>query len=265
MRTTVGLLLALCAMGAATADVIAVIGTGKVGSALGTEFAAQGHTIVYGSRDPTSESVRELVQRTGNGATATFQSNAVRNADIVILAVPGMLAGDITAGLGDLSGKIIVDPTNPINFTNDGIRHGVDTSNGEIIQAAAPDAHVVKAFNVLSWQYMIDPDASGGPISIPLAVKVGPYFSSMGNFANRLVSAGADGLVLFNRFYQPDIDLETLSVEPNLVLEIAFDSIQPSKRHDSGLSLRFPRIKAIRRDKGPDDIDTLRSARALLG
>ncbi len=53
-------------------------------------------------------------------------------------------------------------------------------------------------------------------------------------------------------------------VEPNLVLEIAFDSIQPSKRHDSGLSLRFPRIKAIRRDKTLADIDTLRSARALL-
>ncbi|MCH7226674.1 ATP-dependent DNA ligase [Haloferula sp. A504] len=54
-------------------------------------------------------------------------------------------------------------------------------------------------------------------------------------------------------------------VEPNLVLEIAFDSIQPSKRHDSGLALRFPRIKAIRRDKTLADIDTLRSAKALLG
>jgi DNA ligase-1 len=49
------------------------------------------------------------------------------------------------------------------------------------------------------------------------------------------------------------------------VLEIAFDSIPPSTRHDSGLALRFPRIKAIRRDKTPDDIDTLRSAKALLG
>ncbi|WP_338685411.1 ATP-dependent DNA ligase [Haloferula helveola] len=54
-------------------------------------------------------------------------------------------------------------------------------------------------------------------------------------------------------------------VEPNLVLEIAFDSIQPSKRHDSGLSLRFPRIKAIRRDKTADEIDTLAYARSLLG
>jgi DNA ligase-1 len=53
-------------------------------------------------------------------------------------------------------------------------------------------------------------------------------------------------------------------VEPNLVLEIAFDAIRPSPRHDSGLALRFPRIKAIRRDKPVTEIDTLESARALL-
>lgn len=169
MRTLAGFLLLVFGAGHAGADVIAVIGTGKVGSALGTEFAAAGHTIVYGSRDPTSEAVRGLVERTGNGSTVTFQADAARHADIVILAVPGMLAGDIAAGLGDLSGKIIIDPTNPISFSNDGIVHGVATSNGEIIQAAAPKSYVVKAFNVLSWQYMIDPAASGGPISVPLA------------------------------------------------------------------------------------------------
>lgn len=54
-------------------------------------------------------------------------------------------------------------------------------------------------------------------------------------------------------------------VEPCVVLEIAFDSIQPSARHASGLALRFPRIKAIRRDKTPADIDTLASARRLAG
>jgi NADPH-dependent F420 reductase len=168
MRKILGFLLLVITSGTAAADVIAVIGTGKVGSALGAEFAAQGHTIVYGSRDPASEAVNALIDKTGNGASATFQSDAVKDADIVILAVPGMLAGDIAASLGDLSGKIIIDPTNPINFSNNSITHGVDTSNGEIIQAAAPDAYVVKAFNVLSWQYMIDPDASGGPISIPI-------------------------------------------------------------------------------------------------
>lgn len=53
-------------------------------------------------------------------------------------------------------------------------------------------------------------------------------------------------------------------VEPTIVLEIAFDSINSSKRHNSGLALRFPRIKAIRRDKSPADIDSLQAARALL-
>jgi DNA ligase-1 len=54
-----------------------------------------------------------------------------------------------------------------------------------------------------------------------------------------------------------------LEVKPDIVLEVAFDSIQPSKRHASGLALRFPRIKAIRRDKTPDAIDTLAYARKL--
>jgi DNA ligase-1 len=54
-------------------------------------------------------------------------------------------------------------------------------------------------------------------------------------------------------------------VEPDTVLEIAFDSINPSKRHNSGLALRFPRIKAIRRDKTPQDIDTLHYAQKLAG
>ena len=55
-------------------------------------------------------------------------------------------------------------------------------------------------------------------ISIPLAVKVGPYFSAMGNMGVRLGQAGADGLVLFNRFFQPDIDLETMETQPRLHL-----------------------------------------------
>jgi dihydroorotate dehydrogenase (fumarate) len=55
-------------------------------------------------------------------------------------------------------------------------------------------------------------------VSIPLAVKVGPFFSALPYVARRLVAAGADGLVLFNRFLQPDIALDTLRVEPRLVL-----------------------------------------------
>jgi len=57
-----------------------------------------------------------------------------------------------------------------------------------------------------------------GSVSIPLAVKVGPFYSAFGHMAAQLVEAGADGLVLFNRFLQPDIDLETLVVAPGLTL-----------------------------------------------
>lgn len=55
-------------------------------------------------------------------------------------------------------------------------------------------------------------------VSIPLAVKIGPFFSSIPNMAQRLVEAGANGLVLFNRYLEPDIDLETLDVVPHLAL-----------------------------------------------
>jgi dihydroorotate dehydrogenase (fumarate) len=60
-------------------------------------------------------------------------------------------------------------------------------------------------------------------IDIPLAVKVGPYFSSMANMARRLTEAGADGLVLFNRFYQPDIHLEDLEVVPDVHLSTSVE------------------------------------------
>lgn len=55
-------------------------------------------------------------------------------------------------------------------------------------------------------------------VKIPVAVKIGPYFSAMANMAVRLEKAGAEGLVLFNRFYQPDFDLDNLEVVPHLVL-----------------------------------------------
>jgi dihydroorotate dehydrogenase (fumarate) len=55
-------------------------------------------------------------------------------------------------------------------------------------------------------------------VTIPVAVKLSPFFSNMANMAKRLDAAGANGLVLFNRFYQPDIDLDELAVKPNILL-----------------------------------------------
>jgi len=64
-------------------------------------------------------------------------------------------------------------------------------------------------------------------VTIPVAIKIGPYFSALANMAQRLDQAGADGLVLFNRFYQPDIDLEELTVVPNVLLSTSYDMRLP--------------------------------------
>ena len=64
-------------------------------------------------------------------------------------------------------------------------------------------------------------------IQVPLAVKLGPWFTAFGNLAVRLQEAGADGLVLFNRLYQPDIDLDTLEVVPRLSLSTSAETRLP--------------------------------------
>ncbi len=151
------------------ADTIAVIGTGDVAAALGPEFAAQGHTMVYGSRNPSRDEVRALVERTVGDASATSPAESVAGADIVVMAVPGAVVEAVTGSLGDLSGKIIIDPTNAIDRHADGyLTLSYETSSAEMIQGVAPGAHVVKAFNTLNWRTMVDPDSSGGPVSIPL-------------------------------------------------------------------------------------------------
>ncbi len=77
-------------------------------------------------------------------------------------------------------------------------------------------------------------------VSIPVAVKLSPYFSSTANMCKRMVDAGADGLVLFNRFYQPDIDLENLDVVPNLVLSSSNELRLPLR----WVAILYGRIKA---------------------
>jgi len=153
------------------AETIAVIGTGNVGSALGPEFAAQGHTIVYGSREPEREDVLALVGRTAGNASAKTPEEAVAGADMVVLAVPGTAAVEVTRGLGDLTGKVIIDPTNVYSRGPGGLTHGIEGkgSNAALIQAAAPGATVVKAFNTLNVAQMVDPETAGGPITIMVA------------------------------------------------------------------------------------------------
>ena len=95
-------------------------------------------------------------------------------------------------------------------------------------------------------------------LHIPLAVKLSPYYSAFASFARHLSEAGADGLVLFNRFYQPDLDIETLEVIPNLDLSrsaelrlplrwvaLLFDRIEADFAITSGVHTREDVVKAI--------------------
>jgi len=77
-------------------------------------------------------------------------------------------------------------------------------------------------------------------VTIPVAVKLSPFFSNFANMAKKLDDAGADGLVLFNRFYQPDIELETLEVKPNILLSTPMAMRVPLR----WVALLYDRIRA---------------------
>jgi hypothetical protein len=153
----------------ATAETIAMIGTGNVGAALGRRFAERGHTVAYGSRNPAAADVRELVAATGNGAVAVTPAQAAARSDVVVLAVPWSAAEDVVRGLGDLTGKIVVDPTNPRVMASDGVAdYPRDGSNAERIAGLAPGADVVKAFSTLGAETMDDPAVADGPVTVPV-------------------------------------------------------------------------------------------------
>lgn len=98
----------------------------------------------------------------------------------------------------------------------------------EFMEQAGADALELNIFDVpadpelsasdLETRYCNIVRAIRKSVRIPIAVKLGPYFTSCSNFARKLSAAGADGVVIFNRFYQPDFDLEEMEVTPNLVL-----------------------------------------------
>ena len=155
---------------AGRSETIALIGTGDVSAAFGPRLAQLGHQVIYGSRTPDRPDVQEMLQATGSGATAALPGEAAAQADIVMINVPWSVAEEVVLGLGDLAGKIIIDPINPRIVDEDGYRnYPTYTSNAERIQNLAPRAFVVKAFNTISSDTMIDPDVLGHPVTIPIA------------------------------------------------------------------------------------------------
>lgn len=121
---------------------IAVIGTGKIGGTLGRKWRETGHDVVYGSRDTSGDGP--------GGAPRLPVAEAVGDAGVVLLAVPGRAVGEVaSANAAALDGKVVIDAAN---------RMGEPEINSHAaIAAAAPGARYVRAFNTLGWENFAEP------------------------------------------------------------------------------------------------------------
>ena len=137
---------------------IAVIGAGKVGSALGSGWSKAGHTIIFGVRDVNKADLKALCARTG--ATALTSADAAGQGDVVVLALPWTVAEGAVKALGNLKGKIIIDSMNPLVMKDGalGLERGFTTSGGEAVASWLPGSRVVKTFNQVGAEMMMAGD-----------------------------------------------------------------------------------------------------------
>ncbi|TNE47793.1 MAG: NADPH-dependent F420 reductase, partial [Bacteroidetes bacterium] len=129
---------------------IAIIGTGKVGGALATQWARAGHTIHLGVRDIGQFKGNHLLENPNTSLHLTRQ--AVQLSDVILVATPPELAPELTEVFGDVTGKVIVDATNAIRN-----RPGPYPTAYHAF-AALTKAQVVKCFNTTGFENMSDPD-----------------------------------------------------------------------------------------------------------
>jgi len=138
----------------------------------------------------------------------------------------------------------------PIIASLNGSSEGGWTEYAKKIQQAGADALELNIYYIptdmnltgteVEMNYIDILKAVKANVSIPVAMKLSPFFSNFANMAKRLDQAGANGLVLFNRFYQPDIELETLEVKPNILLSTPMAMRLPLR----WVALLYGRVKA---------------------
>lgn len=139
---------------------IAIIGAGNLGGALGRSLAKAGHSIIFGVRNPAGGKTKPPIAEIGSAASSLVVPDAVRSADVVMLATPWDAVADVIPAMGDLKGKILIDCTNPLFLNAEGslsLSLGSSTSGAEEIQRLAPQARVAKAFNTYGWENFADP------------------------------------------------------------------------------------------------------------
>lgn len=147
---------------------IGVLGTGDVGHVLASGFAAAGHPVMMGSRNGNNPKATSWAEANGPEASAGSFADAAKFADVVILATlwEGTESALEMAGHDTLAGKILIDATNPLDFSQGmppKLAVGHTDSGGEMIQRWVPRAHVVKCFNSVGNPHMVNPDFPGGP------------------------------------------------------------------------------------------------------
>ena len=149
---------------------VSVIGTGNLAGALGPALGRSGYGVVYGSRDPDRESVRGLVARTGDGASATTPVEAAARTDIIILAVPEDVLFQVVDDLGDLAGKVVVTVAGGEGrVAEDGyLELTQDSTYSERLQSRHPSARVVR-LNLPNVAFFLDPLLVGTPPTVLLA------------------------------------------------------------------------------------------------
>ncbi|WP_218082048.1 NADPH-dependent F420 reductase [Anthocerotibacter panamensis] len=146
---------------------IAIIGSGNVGSTLGRRWAEHGHhDVIFGVRDPESPKIQDLIAEIGAHACTDTLPEAVAQAPVVVLTTPWAAAQDAIQAMGDLTGKTLIDCTNPIQPGLAGLSIGHTTCAAEQIAAWAQGAKVVKAFNTTGSKNMSNPQYPGGQLSM---------------------------------------------------------------------------------------------------
>lgn len=137
---------------------VAIIGSGNVGRALASSATRAGHKVTLTA---TSADKAKEVARATNAHAAASNQEAVKNAELVVLAVPADKVDDVVASLApELDGKVIIDVTNRFNPKDPGSTLD-GSSMAEKIQKRASKAHVVKAFNYAFASNMSDPNVEG--------------------------------------------------------------------------------------------------------
>ena len=145
---------------------VAVLGSGAVGQVLADGFLKHGHAVVRGTRSP--EKLAAWKDKAGAKASAASFGDAVKDADLVVLAVKGSAAEEVVrlAGPAALAGRTVIDTTNPIADAppSNGVLHYFTTleeSLMERLQRLAPGARFVKAFSCVGNAVMVNPDFGG--------------------------------------------------------------------------------------------------------